>query len=174
MSVTISQLDAAAARAQRDALSDVLMDCVHGGASVSFMLPFPKAEADDFWNGVIADVESGGTILFGGFVDGVLLGTVQLQLIGKPNQPHRAEIAKMLVHRQARRRGLGAALLTAAEQEAIARNRWLLVLDTVTGSAGYKLYQSCGWQIAGDVPHFALMPDGALCGTTFFYKDLRA
>jgi GNAT superfamily N-acetyltransferase len=155
-------------------LSEVLIDCVEGGASVSFMLPLSKEKATQYWQRMAESAARGERrILVAEETGGSLLGTVQVVLDLPENQPHRAEIAKMLVHRRARRRGVGAALLTAAEQTALAAGRTLLVLDTVTESDGFRLYSRHGWQRCGEIPGYALWPDGRPCPTTVFYKQLR-
>jgi len=154
------------------ALSDVLIDCVDGGSSVSFMHPLTRDRADTFWRVVAADVARGARALLVAEDDEGICGTVQLVLEMPDNQPHRAELVKMLVHRRARRRGLGAALMHAAEAMALDCGRDLLVLDAVTGDAGSRLYTRLGWTRVGDIPRFALMPDGAYCSTTFYYRDL--
>jgi GNAT superfamily N-acetyltransferase len=154
-------------------LADVLMDCVEQGASVSFMWPLVREKALDFWRGVLAGVQRSERILLVARDDaGRLLGTVQLITAQPDNQPHRADVAKMLVHSRSRRQGLGEALMRAAEREALAAGKTLLVLDTVTNESGWRLYQRCGWRIAGDVPGFALLPRGGLVSTTFMYKAL--
>lgn len=155
------------------ALAEVLVDCVEGGASVSFMQPMTRAKAEAFWRGVAAGVAAGErALLVAEQADGRVVGTVQL-LLGLPeNQPHRADVAKMLVHRRARRRGIAARLLAALHEVARAEGRHVLVLDTVTGGDAERLYARAGWQRVGEVPRYALMPDGAYCGTTFFYKHL--
>jgi GNAT superfamily N-acetyltransferase len=170
MSVRVRRLAGLSAQ-QIDQLAEVLHDCVHGGASVSFMLPFPIEEARAFWRGVAAGVDRGERALIAGEVDGVIRGTVQLVLAQPPNQPHRADLAKMLVHRAARRLGLGAALLRAAEDEARAEGKTLLVLDTASTEAG-RLYERGGWVPCGGVPGYALLPQGGLCDTRFFYREL--
>jgi GNAT superfamily N-acetyltransferase len=158
--------------AEIDGLSRLLIDCVDGGASVSFMAPLTRERADAFWRGVAHDVASGArALLVAEDGDGVC-GTVQLVLDLPENQPHRADLVKMLVHRRARRRGLGAALMLAAESMALDCGRTLLVLDAVTGDAGERLYTRLGWTRVGVIPRFALMPDGRYCSTTFFYRDL--
>lgn len=167
-------LDAASAAARIGELSAVLLDCVAGGASVSFMAGMSKAEANAFWRRVIKGVASGGRILLAAEVDGRLAGTVQAVASGIPNQPHRADLSKMLVARAARGRGVGAALLKAAEEASLAAGWWLMVLDTVVDSAGDRLYARAGWKPAGVVPDFALWPDGRLCATRYHFKDLRA
>ena len=168
--VTIAQLDAAEARAAIPDLAQVLVDCVQGGASVHFMHPLSPFEAEAFFAKVADQVERGEAVLFVARIDGRTLGTVQLGLDTPPNQQHRAEIKKMLVHRDARRRGVGAALLTAAEQAAPRYGRTLLVLDTVLAAEGERLYARGGWTRAGVIPDYALLPDGDLCSTVYFWK----
>ena len=160
--------------AQIDALAAVLIDCVEGGASVSFMLPLTRERAVAFWRKVAADVAAGQRALLVAEDGEGICGTVQLVLDLPENQPHRADLAKMLVHRRVRRRGLGEALMRAAESMARECGRTLLVLDTVTGDAGERLYARLGWTRVGVIPRFALMPDGAPCATTYFYRDLAA
>lgn len=154
-------------------LSAVLIDCVEGGASVSFLAPLARETADAFWRGVAAGVAAGERVLLVAEdrASGAIVGTVQLVLAQPENQPHRADIAKMLVHRRARRQGLGAALMRAAEAAALAAGRTLLVLDTASGDAE-RLYERSGWVRVGLVPDYALLPDGRPCDTTFFYKSL--
>jgi GNAT superfamily N-acetyltransferase len=160
--------------AQIEALADVLIDCVEGGASVSFMHPLSRDRARAFWRRVADGVATGErALVVAEDADGIC-GTVQLVLDLPENQPHRADLAKMLVHRRARRLGLGAALLGAAEATARACGRTLLVLDAVTGGDAARLYARLGWVRVGVVPGYALMPRGALCSTTFFYRELRA
>ncbi|MEO7414185.1 MAG: GNAT family N-acetyltransferase [Opitutaceae bacterium] len=155
-------------------LSDVLIDCVDGGASVSFMAPMTRAKAEGFWQGVATSASRGErVVLVAEEPAGRIIGTVQIILNAPENQPHRGEIAKMLVHRQARRRGVGAALLAAAERSAVAAGKTLLVLDTVTGADGERLYATHGWQRCGVIPSFALWPDGRPCATTVFFKALQ-
>lgn len=155
-------------------LADLLIDCVEGGASVSFMLPLARERAVAFWRRVADDVARGARALLVAEDDLGICGAVQLILDLPENQTHRADVAKMLVHRRARRRGLGAALMRAAEAEALARGRTLLVLDAVTGGDGARLYERLGWTRVGDIPNFALMPAGGLCSTTYYYRDLSA
>jgi GNAT superfamily N-acetyltransferase len=156
-----------------DALTEVLVDCVEGGASVSFMLPLPRERARAFWRGVVEGVARNERVLLvAQDQDGEVLGTVQLVTAQPDNQPHRADIAKMLVHRKARRRGIAQRLMDAAEKEAVKEGKTVLVLDTVTGGDAERLYARAGWQRAGEVPKYALMPDGSFCGTTFYYKHL--
>lgn len=153
-------------------LADVLVDCVAGGASVGFMHPLALDAAAAFWRGQAGDIETGKRAVFVARREHRVVGTVQLVPAAFENQPHRADIAKMLVHRDARRCGVGAALLRAAEAYAVQLGRWLLVLDTVTDSDAERLYRKLGWQSAGIVPDYALMPDGALTSTHFFYRNL--
>ncbi len=166
----ILRLDAARARAAVPELADVLVDCVAGGASVNFMAPYTQAEAEAFFARVADSVERGETALIAARLDGRILGTVQLGLDTPPNQPHRADVKKMLVHRSARRRGVGAAVLAEAERWAAELGRTLLVLDTAEGEAGEHLYASQGWIRVGVIPDYALMPEGGFCGAVFFYK----
>lgn len=169
--VTPAQAAAAVAGLPED-LTDVLIDCVEGGASVSFMLPLSRSHARNFWRRVLTDVAEGRRALLVAHDEAGVCGTVQLILDLPDNQPHRADVAKMLVHRRARRRGLGAALMRAAEQAARARGRHLLVLDTVTGSDGARLYERLGWIRVGDIPKYALWPQGGYVATTYYYRDL--
>lgn len=153
-------------------LADLLIDCVDGGASVSFMHPLTRERAEAFWRRVAAGVAAGDRALLVA-VDGMgICGTVQLIFDLPENQPHRADLAKMLVHRRARRQGLGAALMRAAEATARECGKTLLVLDAVTGGDAARLYERLGWVRVGDVPRFALMPTGGFCSTTYFYRDL--
>lgn len=153
-------------------LSEVLMDCVEGGASVSFMLPLPRAKAESYWRGLGADVIAGRRIVLAAEdSDGTFLGTVSVVLDLPENQPHRADVSKMLVHRRARRAGVGAKLLDAAEQSAAQAGRSLLVLDTASDDAE-RLYARAGWRRCGRIPYYALMPDGAPCATTVYFKLL--
>ena len=167
-------LPAAEASRRIPELSAVLIDCVDGGASVSFMAPLTRERADAFWRGVVDGVAAGDRLLVVAEdeASGEITGTVQVVFAAPENQPHRGDVAKMLVRRSARRLGLGARLLRAAEEAALAAGRTLLVLDTVTGSDAERLYQRLGWTRVGVVPEYALWPDGRLCDTTFFYKRL--
>ena len=156
-----------------EGLSDVLIDCVEGGASVSFMLPMSRAKADAFWRSTAASVARGERVVLAAEdAAGTIVGTAQLILAQPENQPHRGDLAKMLVHRRARRRGVGAALLVAAERSALSAGKTLLVLDTASDDAE-RLYARQGWQRCGEIPNYALWPDGRPCATTFFYKFLR-
>jgi len=171
--VEIRRLESLAEREIRG-LSDVLIDCVEGGASVSFMLPMSRAKAQGYWRSAAASVTRGELLLLAAEEPaGTMVGTVQVSLAQPENQPHRADLAKMLVHRRARRRGVGAALLAAAERAALGAGRTLLVLDTASEDA-QRLYTRHGWQRCGQIPHYALWPDGAPCATTIFFKLLRS
>jgi GNAT superfamily N-acetyltransferase len=153
-------------------LSAVLVDCVEGGASVSFMLPLSAERADGFWRRVADGAATGERVVLVAEDDAGIAGTVQLVLAQPENQPHRADVAKMLVHRRARRQGIAQRLLAAVEEQARAHGKTVLVLDTVTGSDAERLYARCGWQRVGEIPNYALMPDGALCSTTYFHKQI--
>jgi GNAT superfamily N-acetyltransferase len=159
---------------EAEALADVLLDCVEGGASVSFMHPLSRAKALEFWKGVLASAARGERVVLVAEEPhgGAIVGTVQVVMGTPENQPHRADVAKMLVHRRARRHGLGAALVRAAEDVARAAGRTLLVLDTVTGGDAERLYERLGWERCGVIPGYALMPRGGLCDTTVFYRVL--
>ncbi len=175
MSATeVRRLEGAEGRQRIDALARVLLDCVQGVASVSYMAPFSHKEAMAAFKTVVDEVEAGRRILLAAFVGAALVGTVQLAHAVAPNQPHRGDIAKLLVHRSARGRGVGQALMEHVEVEARAAGRTLLVLDTVTGDAGERLYQRLGWNRLGVIPNFALYPHGQPCDTTVFWKDVSA
>lgn len=165
----LGQVDAAALQQ----LCEVLEDCVAGGASVSFMSPLTRQRAMSFWRRVAEGVAAGERMLYVARASsGAIVGTVQVVLDLPENQPHRGDLAKMLVHRSARRQGLGAALLAAAEAGAREVGRSLLVLDTVTGGDAERMYQRSGWQRCGVIPGYALHPDGRPCGTTVLWKQL--
>ncbi|MES2177790.1 MAG: GNAT family N-acetyltransferase [Gemmatimonadota bacterium] len=153
-------------------LTDVLLDCVTGGASVSFMLPLTRERATTFWRGVALGVAEGKRALVVAEDDQGVCGTVQLMFDLPENQPHRADLAKMLVHRRARRQGLGEALMRSAESAARESGKTLLVLDTVTGGDAERLYARLGWERVGVIPGYALFPDGGLCDTTVFFRQL--
>ena len=156
-----------------EALADVLVDCVEGGASVSFMLPMTRAKALAFWRDVAAGVARGERALLVVEDAQGIAGTVQVVLAQPENQPHRADVAKMLVHRRARRQGAGATLMGAAEREARAEGKTLLVLDTADDTAA-RLYARLGWLEVGTIPRYALLPAGGECATTIFYRPLVA
>jgi len=158
--------------AQIDGLADVLIDCVEGGASVSFMHPLTRERAVAFWRRVAEGVAAGRRALLVVEDARGLCGTVQLMFDLPENQPHRADLGKMLVHRRARRQGLGAALMRAAEATARECGKTLLVLDAVTGGDAARLYERLGWVRVGDIPDYALFPQGGLCSTTVYYRNL--
>lgn len=168
----IRRLDGEDARAAIPALAAILADCVADGASVGFIDPFGERDATAYWAGVAEAVAAGHTLLLVAEADGEILGTVQLGIGLPPNQPHRADLKKLLVHRRGRGRGLARRLMTAAEGEALALGRHLLVLDTATGSPAEAIYARLGWSRAGVIPDYALFPDGSFCDTTLFYKSL--
>ena len=153
-------------------LCELLIDCVDGGASVSFMHPLQPATAAAFWQRVAQGVALGERALLVARDAQGICGTVQLVLEQPENQPHRADVSKMLVHRRARRQGLGAALMREAEAVARSCGKSLLVLDTVTGGDAERLYAKLGWQRVGVIPDYALWPRGGLCATTVFYRRL--
>jgi GNAT superfamily N-acetyltransferase len=155
-----------------EALAGVLADCVAGGASVSYMAPFSPADALAAFRGFAAEAEQGRRLILAAFLDGEIVGTVQVILALPPNQPHRAEIAKLLVHRSARRRGVARLLMERAEAEARAEGKTLLVLDAVTGDDASRLYDRMGWTTVGVIPGYALYPDGRPCDTTVFWKSV--
>jgi GNAT superfamily N-acetyltransferase len=168
----ITSLEAPVAESALGQLADILVDCVEGGASVSFMSPFSHQQALTFFRKVAGSVASGDTVLLAARLGDRIVGTVQLGLDTPPNQPHRADIKKLLVHRSVRGHGVGAALMAQAEEEARRRGRWLLVLDTVPGENGHRLYLRAGWTQTGLVPNYALFPDGRLCDTAIMWKRL--
>ena len=157
---------------QIEALASVLVDAIDSDAGVSFLHPLEPERAQEFWRGVADDVAAGRRALLVAEDDAGIVGTVQLVLAQPENQPHRADLSKMLVHRRGRRRGLGAALLDAAEQAARDCGKTLLVLDTNTGSDAERLYTRMGWIRVGEIPDFSIQPRGGLRATTVFYKKL--
>jgi GNAT superfamily N-acetyltransferase len=170
--IEVRRLAGGEARAHLDGLAGVLRDCVEGGASVSYMAPFSDEDARSAFDGFVAEAERGRRLIIAAFDDGKLVGTVQVILALPPNQPHRGEIAKLLVRRSARRQGIARRLMERAEAEAVAVGKTLLVLDTVTGDPAEALYTGMGWTRVGVIPNFALYPDGRPCATTFFWKAL--
>jgi GNAT superfamily N-acetyltransferase len=168
--IEVRRLRPAEARERLDALAGVLADCVAGGASVGYMDPFSHAEARAVYEDYVRDAEQGRRIILGAFLDGNLVGTAQLVVAVPPNQPHRADVARVLVHRSARRRGFAQRLMEQLEQEARAEGKTLLVLDAVTGGDAARLYERLGWNEAGVIPNYALYPDGQFCDTTVFWK----
>jgi GNAT superfamily N-acetyltransferase len=170
--VEVKTLAADEARSVLDDLADVLVDCVAGGASVSYMAGLSQDDARAAFEEVVAEVELGKRFLFAAFLDGRVVGTVQVARARPPNQPHRGDVAKLLVHRSARGRGIGRLLMRHAEEVAGAHGLTLLVLDTVTGDPAEALYAGLGWQRVGVIPGYALYPDGRPCDTTVFWKRL--
>jgi GNAT superfamily N-acetyltransferase len=170
--IEVRQLNATEGLQYLGALAEVLLDCVEGGASVSFMAPLPRATAESFFEKVIQGVRQGDRILLAAFIDSKLVGTVQILLATPPNQPHRADVAKLLVLRSARGQGIGARLMEHTEKASRLRGKTLLVLDTATGGDAERLYMRLGWTRVGVIPNYALFPDGTRCDTTIFWKQL--
>lgn len=170
----VRRLDGDEALRAVGALTDLLIDCVDGGASVGFMAPLSRARATVFWQGIATAVARGERLLLVAEDEEGLAGSAQLVIAQPDNQPHRADVSKMLVHRRARRRGIARQLLAAIDDAARDGGKHVLVLDTVTGSAADRLYSDCGWQRVGEIPQYALMPDGTYCATTYFFKRLDA
>ena len=171
--VNVRRIGANEAVACVDALADVLIDCVEGGASVGYMLPLSREKALGFWRGVAEGVaRNERVLLIAENRAGEILGTVQLIVAQPDNQPHRADVGKMLVCRKARRQGIAQRLMAAVEDVARDEGKSVLVLDTVTGGAAEGLYEKAGWQRVGVVPKYALMPDGEFCATTIYYRHL--
>jgi GNAT superfamily N-acetyltransferase len=159
--------------AELEQLAALTFDCVEGGASIGFMQPFPLDKARAFWRRIAREVALGERALLVAEDEQGICGTVQLVLALPENQPHRADLCKMQVHRRMRKRGLGERLVRAAERLAVECGRNLLVLDAVTNGDAARLYERCGWIRVGDVPNFALYPDGRPCGTTYYYRSLE-
>jgi acetyltransferase len=170
--VEIERLDMAGAEAELAELAELLRDAVDGGASVGFLPPLGPGEAAGYWAGVLADLAASRRVLLLAREQGRVVGTAQLELMAKPNASHRAEVQKVLVHSMARRRGVGAALMTAVEAAAQAAGRSLLVLDTVAGDDGERLYRRLGYIEAGRIPAYARSGGGGLDPTVIFYKLL--
>ena len=157
---------------QIDQLSNVLIDCVEGGASISFMLPMTREKAERFWRGVADGVANNERVLLVAQNEqSEIIGSVQVVLAQPENQPHRADISKMIVHRSARKQGIAAALMETAEAEALREGKTVLVLDTASDDAE-RVYRKLGWQECGVIPDYALLPGGELCATTYFYKRI--
>ena len=169
---TIRFLSAEEAVAAIPALSELLRDSIEDNASMGFMAPYDRSEAHAFWQGVADGVADGFTVLAVAADGDELVGTVQAGFARKPNQPHRGDVMKLIVRRDMRGRGIARLLMERLETECLKRDRWLMVLDTATGSAAEAIYPRLGWQRVGVVPEYALYPDGDYCGTTFFYKRL--
>ena len=171
--VTIETLSTPLENADLEQLTDLLLDVVDGGASVSFMAGLSRDDARDWWRRTVEGLGPRGAVLAARDASGIV-GSVQLHPAWAPNQPHRADVAKLLVHSRARRRGLARALMAELESRAVRNDFTLLVLDTCQGTPAEALYRGLGWQEVGVIPHFALTPDGGNCDTVFFYKDLTA
>ena len=168
----ISLLNFEEAKTAVPALAEILTDCVNSGASVGFMAPCEPSDIVPYWNRIANEVDAGDTALLVAEHDGEIVGTVQLGLSQMPNQPHRADIKKLLTHRKARGLGLARKLMEAAEEEARNQRKSLLCLDTATGSPAEAIYTHLGWERVGVIPNYALYPDGSPCATTLFYKGL--
>ena len=157
-----------------DQLCNVLIDCVEGGASISFMLPMTRDKAERFWRGVAEGVANNERVLLVAQNEQrEIIGSVQVVFAQPENQPHRADISKMIVHRSARKQGIATALMVAVETEALREGKTVLVLDTASDEAE-RVYRKLGWLECGVIPDFALLPGGELCATTYFYKRLAA
>jgi len=170
--IDIRRLGAAEARAHLDELAAVLQDCVEGGASVGYMAPFTHEEARSVYETYVDELEQGRRIILAAFSEGALVGTAQVVFAPHPNQPHSADVVRVLVHRSARRRGVARLLMEHVEREALAAGRTLLVLDAVTDGDAARLYARLGWVEVGVIPNYALYPDGRPCDTTYFWKSL--
>jgi GNAT superfamily N-acetyltransferase len=170
--IAVRRLNVEEARKSLTALAEVLADCVEGGASVSFLAPFPRSAAESFFEELLPEIERGDRILLAAFADSKLVGTVQIVTATPPNQPHRGDVAKLLVLRSARRSGIATLLMQSVEEHARAAGKTLLVLDTVTGGEAESLCQRLGWNRVGVIPNYALFPDGRCCDTTVFWKAL--
>jgi GNAT superfamily N-acetyltransferase len=172
MTVEILRLDGPTFDAAIPDLAVILADAVAGGASVGFLLPFTPEDAATWWMSIERDVVRGNILVIAARLDRRIVGTAQLRLAPLPNSLHRAEVAKVLVHRSARRRGVARALMAELERLALANGRDLLVLDTIAGSDAEHLYTALGWTRAAEIPRYAGMPDGELRPTTIYYRDL--
>ena len=168
----VRNLNTCEALRELSALAGILRDCVEGGASVGFMWPFSQGDAEQFFGKVIDGLERRERLLLAAYDGATLVGTVQILIAMPPNQPHRAEIAKLLVHHSARGKGVATALIEAAEKQAKMLGKTLLMLDTVTGGDAERLYQRLNWNKAAVIPNFAKFPDGRWCDTTIFWKAL--
>ena len=171
---TIEKLTPERAERVPDQLIELLQDAVHSGASVGFVSPLPDESARRYWDDVIKDLRHGSRILIALNYADRIVGSVQLGLCMRPNGTHRAEVQKLFVHTEARRRGFGRALMDSIEQEARSAKRSLLYLDTESHQPAEAMYRRLGWLLAGEIPDFAASPDGSLHGTMIFYKKLGA
>jgi GNAT superfamily N-acetyltransferase len=157
---------------RRSELVELLADAIEGGASVNYVLPFRREDLRKYWESVTSDAGSGARVVLAIIDEGRVMGSVQLVPCRKPNQPHRADVEKLLVHSTYRQRGAGAALMNALERKARERGRWLLTLDTRSGSTADVLYPRWGWQAVGRIPDYALDPDGTPAACTLYWKRL--
>lgn len=167
-------LDAAEAIIRIDELAALLADVVNGNGGVGFMAPFPPAAAELHWRDWIASAGRGERVILAALCDGAIAGSVQLVPAPQPNQPHRADVAKLLVLQYARRRRIARSLMERLERESLARDRTLLTLDTEAGGAAEALYRSMGYVACGIIPGFALRSLGGLTATTILYKQLAS
>ena len=172
--VEIKVLSSEEVRTHLSGLAQILRECVADGASVHFLKDIDQGSAENFWREVLKKANSGEVVVLAALSDGVLAGTVSLLLNTPPNQKHRAEVSKFLVSPRFRKLGIGKSLMLALESLALEYGRDLLVLDTATGSAAEKLYQTLGWKKVGEIPRYALTPDGIPAAATYFYKELRS
>ncbi|MFE1797169.1 GNAT family N-acetyltransferase [Streptomyces sp. NPDC059517] len=172
--VTCVRLTADQMLSEANELADLLTDTVDGGASIGFLAPLDRATAVDWWRGRADALTDGSLAVWAAYLDGHIVGTVSLVLPDKPNSRHRAEVAKLMVHREGRGRGLGRSLLVTAERAAVEAGLTLLTLDTETDSPAESLYRSAGWTRAGVIPDYARTPTGELHPTTLYYKDVSA
>jgi GNAT superfamily N-acetyltransferase len=169
--VRIERLERRAGNDDVHQLARLLLDALDSGAGVSFMPGLTEPQAEDWWRALLTSAPERAIVLVARDDHGIV-GTVQLQPAWAPNQPHRADVAKLMVHRRARNRGIARALMDALEEAARDSGFTLLLLDTCEGSAAERLYASMGWRRVGVVPKFALNPDKSFCDTVFFYKEL--
>ncbi|HEY3293205.1 MAG TPA: GNAT family N-acetyltransferase [Candidatus Nanopelagicaceae bacterium] len=153
-------------------LARILCECVADGASVSFMSDLSQDVAEEYWHGISQKSAAGDLIVFGAFIADELVGTATLITATPPNQPHRADVAKVLVRPAFQRRGIAKALMITLEKKALEIGKDLLVLDTLTGSGAEALYAGLGWKRVGEIPRYALTPDGQARATMVFYKEL--
>jgi GNAT superfamily N-acetyltransferase len=170
--IEIRRLEEVEARERLDDLAAVLVDCVEGGASVGYLWPFSHDEARRVYEAYVAEVGEGRRIMLAAFAGDAVVGTAQLVLAPHPNQPHRADVARVLVRRSARRQGVAQRLMEHVEREGLAEGRTLLVLDAVSDGDAARLYERLGWTTVGVIPNYALYPDGRPCDTTYFWKAL--
>ncbi len=169
----IARFDAQQARASLPSLAELLVDAVDGGASMGFMSPFTLEQSMAFWDGVVTAVDAGNTALLVAVDGETIEGSVQVKFVPMANQQHRVDISKLIVHRRARGKGISTRLMREADEVTRSAGRYLMVLDTATGSLADSIYPHLGWQQCGIIPSYALNPDGSLADATFYWKDLR-